>query len=158
MGTYDFLDREFGTLRSKMTEPEAFYSILAAAVYADGHVDFRERDELTALAYRCVALADLSRDHHGEFEAMRARVAARFDSPHDRSEVALVVASEAAARIAANPEMAYSAFAHALDIVMADHVVTPQEVRFMKQLAERLRIDPDDAAQLARVLNRKNRF
>lgn len=158
LGEYDSLDREFGGYPSTMSEPEAFYAVLAAAVFADGHVDFREREELSALAYRSVALSDLSRDHPAEFEAMRERVLARFDNPHTRAEVALAVAADAAPRIVANPEMAFSAFAHALDIVMVDHQVVALEIEFIKHLAGWLRIDKEDATYAARFLRRKNRY
>lgn len=158
MGAYDILDAEFASVKGGMTEHEAFYAILASAVMADGRLDRREEEELSALSHRSVALSELYQKSPDKFASMAQNVMVKLRAPGDAVAKALDVSAEAALQIARNPDMAFSAYAHAVDIIFADAAVNDIERRFLKHLAEKLSLNPSEAVEVLRMLNRKNKF
>jgi uncharacterized tellurite resistance protein B-like protein len=157
---YDLLDDELSAVKSGLTNHEAFYAVMVAAMMSDGDRDDREREALDALAHRTVALQDMYIKERDKFNKMTLEIEGKFKSLNGDalSRQALEVASEAATVLADNPDMAYSAYAHAVDVVFADAVVRPMEKKFLKVLAEKLNLPPSDALEVLKFLNRKNKF
>ncbi len=145
-----------------LTAPEAFYAIMAAAVFADGIRDDRETEELRALSHRTVTLTDFARKEPTKFSELEKSTLARFEGQQgpDLARKALELAKDACATIRQSKEagsLAYSAYAHAVDIVLADSRVKDLEMKFLNVVAKELQIPRRDAAEILTVLGKKNK-
>lgn len=158
---WSVLDDEFAVVKGGMEEHEAFYAILASAMMCDGVRDSREDEELKALSHRSVALQKFRQEKPDEFASMTDKVLKKFEGKLGAELVkqALSVCTEAAIPIKAKgDEMAFSVFAHAVDIIFADAKVLDQERAFLKHLGAEIGLAPREAVEILRFLNRKNKF
>ena len=126
--------------------PEAFVTVLLAAVTCDGEMAAVEHEELLALAHRSRALKSLSIN---QLSALNVKAVARL-----RDQAGALADACAALPADARP----SVFAHALDLVLADGELTVDEADFLNALILNLKLDRDDVAKIADVMVLKNRF
>lgn len=132
--------------REQWSVPEAFVAVLFGAVTCDGELATVEHEELLALAHRSRALKSLSVSQLAE---INVRVAARLRDEDD----ALLQAC------AALPNDArLSAFAHALDLVLADGELNEDEADFLNTIILALKLDRQDVERVAEVITLKNQF
>lgn len=126
--------------------PEAFTAILFAAATCDGELATVEHEELLALAHRSRALKTLTAQQLG---AVNTKVSARLRD----SDTALVEAC------AALPEdMRLPAFAHALDLVLADGELNEDEADFLNAIILHLKLHREDVERVADVIVMKNQY
>jgi uncharacterized tellurite resistance protein B-like protein len=125
--------------------PEAFLCVLLAAAVCDGEFSADERDLLRVLAHRSRGLKALTVE---QLDALQGIVADRLEAGPD-------LAIEAAC--AALPdEIRLPAFAHALDIALADGGLSASEADLLDTLAEHLDLDAADVRRVAEVILLKN--
>ena len=128
------------------TVPEAFITVLLAAVTCDGELATTEHEELLALVHRSRALKSLSTD---QLSALNVKAMSRL---RDQS-------GALAEACAALPEdMRLSIFAHALDLVLADGELTIDEADFLNTLILNLKLSREDVAKVSDVIVLKNQF
>lgn len=125
---------------------EAFVSLLIAAARADGTVSAHEANSIEHI----VSGMRLFRDCRGEtlhrvFDAAAGRI---------KDDGLTEVVQTAAAIIPG--ELRATAFAHAVDLMMADGRLSAQEERFADDLGALLNVDADEAAKIIDVLRIKN--
>jgi hypothetical protein len=130
---------------ASLTTTEAFYALLLAAAWSDKALVDEEQRELDALTGRTPTLAALSPE---ERMVLHKRVKRLLDASFE-STVEMACASLPEA-------MRVSAFSHAVDIVLADRSVLPQEARFLNQLMLLLQVPEDRARTIKQVLEDKN--
>lgn len=133
--------------RGAWTKEDAFYGILYAAAAADGDIAASETEEVIALAHRTKTLKGVSQ---GDLQAMHARVEDQF-----RRDFSAAL-NDACNSIPA--EVCDSIFAHAADIVFADGKVVTKEAEFLKNLAEKLKLNEAATEKTIDVLRKKNDF
>lgn len=160
MSDYDSLKSHFENLGGAMHHTEAFYTILAAAVAADGETHPTEVDERDALVHRVKTLSELRAADPGQLDAIRRRADDRVAAA--KSNLNDIVA-DAAGTIANDPlnksgGMAWSVYAHAGDIVFADSKVVQREIDFLIRLAEQLKLPASEAGAILEFLKKKNSF
>lgn len=126
--------------------PEAFVAILFSAVTCDGELTAIEHEELLALAHRSRALKTLSRQ---ELAVLNTTVLDRLRA----EETALADACGALPE-----EMRLAAFAHALDLVLADGELNIEEADFLNALILNLKLDREDVQKVADVIVLKNQY
>lgn len=127
--------------------PEAFYAILFAAVVCDEDLAAVERAELLALMSRSRALKSLSVD---ELRTIDKKVRARFlRDDYEALQQACAALPE---------EARLPAFAHALDLVLADGTLNEDEADFLNALILNLNLDREGVERIADVIALKNRF
>lgn len=126
--------------------PEAFITVLLAAVSCDGEMAAVEHEELLALVHRSRALKSLSINQLAD---LNIKAVGRLrDQPGALAE----------ACAALPPDARPSVFAHALDLVLADGELTIDEADFLNALILNLKLDRQDVAKIADVIVLKNRF
>jgi uncharacterized tellurite resistance protein B-like protein len=135
-----------GSAGEAWSEPEAFFAVLFAAVTCDGELSPAEHEELVALTHRSRALKSLSPQ---QLAALNARVVERLRGGGQALPEACRCLPEA---------MRLSAFAHALDLVLADGDLTEDEADFLNALILHLGLDREDVERIADVIVLKNRF
>ncbi len=128
------------------TIPEAFITILLAAVTCDGELATTEHEELLALVHRSRALKSLSTD---QLSALNVKAMSRL---RDQS------GALADACTALPEDMRPSVFAHALDLVLADGELTTDEADFLNTIILSLKLSREDVANISDVIVLKNRF
>ena len=126
--------------------PEAFVAILFSAVTCDGELAPVEHEELLALAHRSRALKSLST---AQLAALNAQVLERLR----QSDSALEEACKALPQ-----DARLSAFAHALDLVLADGELNQDEADFLNAIILYLRLDRADVERIADVMVLKNQY
>lgn len=126
--------------------PEAFVAILLNAVTCDGEMAAVEYEELLALAHRSRALKSLSPQQLGD---INVTVAERLRAEPDALAHACAALPE---------EMRLSAFAHALDLILADGELKREEADFLNTLILRLGLARDDVERVASVISIKNLY
>jgi len=133
--------------RGAWTKEDAFYGILFAAAVADGEISASENEEVIALAHRTKTLKGVSQ---GDLQAMHSRVEEQF-----RRDFAAAL-NDACNSIPV--EVCDSIFAHAADIIFADGKVVTKEAEFLKNLAEKLKLNEAATEKTIDVLRKKNEF
>lgn len=126
--------------------PEAFVTVLLAAVTCDGEMAAVEHEELLALVHRSRALKSLPID---QLSALNVKAVERLRDQPD---------ALAGACAALPPDARPSVFAHALDLVLADGELTIDEADFLNSLILNLKLDREDVAKIADVIVLKNQF
>lgn len=126
--------------------PEAFIAVLFAAATCDGELASVEHEELLALVHRSRALKSLTPQQLG---AINVKVAARLRD----SDTALQEAC-----VSLPDEMRLPAFAHALDLVLADGELNEEEADFLNALILHLKLHRDDVERVADVIVMKNQY
>ena len=126
--------------------PEAFVTVLLAAVTCDGGVAAPEHEELLALVHRSRALKSLTT---AQLSELNIKAIARLrDQPDALAEAC-----------AALPEdMRLTVFAHALDLVLADGELSIDEADFLNALLLALKLNREDVAKIADVIVLKNKY
>ncbi len=127
------------------TEAEAFLFIAIFAASCDGNVSPEESEQILATIHRSRLFRDANSE---ELRRINNVVADRLAK---RGERAL-----ADACAALPPHLALSAFAMAVDIVLADGGFVRAEAEFLDRLMTLLNIAEADAAKIAEVMNIKN--
>lgn len=126
--------------------PEAFVAVLLAAVISDGEISAAEHEEILALVHRSRALKTLTPEQLGD---VNVRVLERLRTSDD---------ALAAACRALPEEMRAPAFAHALDLVLADGELNEDEADFLNALILALGLDGKQVEHIADVIVLKNRY
>jgi len=159
MSDYDSLKSHFENLGGAMHHTEAFYTILAAAVAADGETHPTEVDERDALVHRVKTLSVLRDADPSQLANIRRRADDRIANAKSLDDIV----TDAASTIANDPKnkdggMAWSVYAHAGDIIFADSKVVQREIEFLIRLAEHLKLPPSEAGAILDFLKKKNSF
>lgn len=143
---WESLVAERGPPDATVSMPEAFITVLLAAVTCDGRMASVEHEELLALVHRSRALKSLSNAQLTEIN-IKAMACLR-DQPDALS-----------AACAALPEdMRPSLFAHALDLVLADGELTIEEADFLNALILNLKLSREVVAKISDVIVLKNQY
>ncbi len=143
------LDSLFGGMESstKLTSPESFAGILLAASGCDGHV---ADDEMQNLATCLVRMKLYQRFTGKQFGQMLNKLHGIMKK---RGVDGLIQScSEGLPK-----ELRFAAFTNAVDIVLADGVVEPDEKAFIEKLTGVLGIDGPSAKLIAGVMVSKNK-
>ncbi|HVM44962.1 MAG TPA: tellurite resistance TerB family protein [Candidatus Thermoplasmatota archaeon] len=126
---------------------DAFAALAFCAVAADGRITEEEAQVLGAALGRMRLYEAVHRRQMGRiFETVASVV---------REKGAEAVVDEAAPRVPA--ELRVTAFAVALDLVMADHGIGEEERGLMERMRVALGVDAHEARDIERVLEIKNR-
>lgn len=128
------------------TAPEAFVAVLFSAVTCDEEVNQIEHEELLALAHRSRALRAMTPSQLGQ---LNAKVIERL---RGNSEAL----GEACAALPEDARL--PAFAHALDLVLADGELVEDEADFLNTLILHLKLNRDDVERVADVMVMKNQY
>ncbi len=130
---------------NKLSVEEAFAGILLAANAADGYVSQEEVQAFGTLICRMRLYKPLNGDQIG-------RIIDR-----NLSQMRRLGLEEFVNRCAAIPDrLRKTAFANAVDMVMADGVVEDEEKQFINNLRRQLNISGDDAQMIVTVMRYKN--
>ncbi|MGE0044853.1 MAG: tellurite resistance TerB family protein [Hyphomonadaceae bacterium] len=132
--------------RDSWSVPEAFLTILFAAVTADGELAPIEHEELLALTHRSRALKTL-KSH--QLADLNVRIIERMRGSES-------VLRDACAALPT--DMRLSVFAHALDLILADGELNEDEADFLNALILGLGLGREDVERIATVIEQKNRF
>lgn len=146
MGLFDSL---FGGMEGggKLTTQEAFAGVLVAASGCDGHIADEEVNNLIT----CLVRMKLYQRVNGRaFSQILNKSTSIFKKKGANTLVD--VCAEVLPK-----ELAITAFANAVDIVLADGVVEPDERAFIEYLAKALKINGDTAKLIASVMVSKNK-
>jgi hypothetical protein len=157
MSDYKSLFRAFDGLSGASSNAEAIYTILAAAVIADGEVLKVEEEERDALVHRIKTLSEMREKESSTLQSIRRNV----DEKLTKGDRVDALVADAAATIAADKDgaaMAWSVFAHAADIVFADSRVVVREQEFLARLAENLKLPVEEAGKILDFLRKKNAY
>ena len=127
------------------TVPEALFAVLFAAAVCDGRLEDVENDAVAVLVARSRALKTLT-PH--ELAGVSASVMHRM-----RAQPGPALDSACAALPA---DLRLAVFAHALDIVLCDGALKPEEARFLDTLVARLALPQTDVRRIADVIILKN--
>jgi len=137
-----------GAMRPRMKKDHAFFALLAAATEVDGFLAAEERAELLAICRRTPVFETWTVE---QLEKLHDDLAPRL------AKKKLIDLTEHAARsLPKNGRL--SAFAHVVDLIMADRIVLPSERQFLERVQKFLAIPDDDAERMARVLKIKNAY
>jgi tellurite resistance protein len=146
MGLFDSL---FGGMEGgcKLTTQEAFAGVLVAASGCDGHIADEEVNNLVT----CLVRMKLYQRANGRnFQQILNKASGILKK---KGATTLVdICAEALPK-----ELAITAFVNAVDIVLADGVVEPDERAFIEHLARALKINGDQAKLIASVMVSKNK-
>ena len=140
---------------SNMSKEQAFATVLAAAVYVDGKVKQVELQELKALMNR-------TRTMRGVDDAKRAEAYRAAVDSVDKPEKLWDSVSNACGRLrqldkkSETAGIALSAYAHACDLVWADHDAPKPEMRLLRRLRDDLGLDPAEAQRVFDEIKIKN--
>jgi tellurite resistance protein len=125
--------------------PEAFLCLLLAAAVCDGEFSADERDLVRMLAHRSRGLKALTLE---QLDALQSIVADRLAAERNLTIEAACAALPAEVRL--------PAFAHALDIALADGELSASEAELLDTLAQRLDLAAADVRRVADVILLKN--
>lgn len=143
---YEGLTDKFKDLVGSMSPEEAFFGLLALAVFADAKEVPQETDEFRALTLRTKTLSKLNNDQ-------RAKL-------HDTVWPQLVNDKREAlfenACTSLPPHLRMAVYAQAADITLADQKLVHKEVKFLERLQKRLDISESAASDMVAVLRIKN--
>ena len=128
------------------SKEEAFLAVLFAAATCDGTLSGEEQEELLALVHRSRVLKVLSTD---QLAAINVTIASRLRDADTALRNACVALPE---------EMRLTAFAHALDLVLADGQISDDEADFLNTLILHMHLSGADVERIADVMLLKNRY
>jgi hypothetical protein len=129
-----------------LSPQEAFVSLLIASARADGSVSAHEANSIEHI----VGGMQLFRGHRGNgLQKVFATAAERI------KDQGVPTVLQAAAAIVPK-ELRTTAFALAIDLMLSDGRLSPQEEGFAGELRTLLNVDPDDATRIIDVLRTKN--
>lgn len=133
----------------RMSKRKSLYAILLAAASIDRDVDHRELEEIRALAERTKTLRGLSRkDLHAMQEKIEPNLVPEKIDKYVELATRAFRGGQAKRRT--------STFMHALDILLADQILTQTERDFIKTLALLLRVPAKEALECVEVMMTKN--
>ena len=143
------LDSLFGGMEAsgKLTPQEAFAGILMGASGCDGHI---ADDEIQSLATCLLRMKLYQRSTEKQFGQILNKV-------HGILKKKGVEVLVQGCCDSLPSELRNAAFTNAVDIVLADGVVEPDEKAFIEMLAGRLKIDGPTAKTIAEIMVIKNR-
>ncbi len=143
------LDSIFGGVESSTTlsPQDAFAGILLGASGCDGHI---ADDEVQNLATCLIRMKLYQRMQGKQFGQMLNKLHAILKKKGVEALIDQCVAK-------LPPELKNTAFTNAVDIVLADGVVEPDEKQFIEMLQGRLQIDNKTARMIVEVMVAKNR-
>ena len=143
------LDSIFGGLESttKLTSQDAFAGILLGASGCDGHV---ADDEIQNLATCLLRMKLYQRFQGKQFGQMLNKLHGTMKKKGVETLI------QSCAEVLPK-ELRNAAFANAVDIVLADGVVEPDERAFIEMLSKKLEIDGPTAKMIAEVMVVKNK-
>ena len=128
------------------TVPEALFAVLFAAAVCDGRLEPVEHDTVAVLVARSRALKTLAAR---DLAAVSASVVHRM-----RAHPGPALESACAALPA---DLRLAVFAHALDIVLCDGALKPEEARFLDALVAHFALPLSEVHRVADVILLKNR-
>ncbi len=140
------LTDQFRTRKSDWTIPQAFLCVLLSATVADGHLDAEEHNTVMALISRSRALSSLNANE----------LAKANDIVNERLRTRSNGLQEACQSLP--QEMRLSAFAHCVDLILADGELLKSEAEFLQRLMGMLEIDETTARTVMEVLLAKNQY
>jgi uncharacterized tellurite resistance protein B-like protein len=146
---FDWLSAKF----TRMGPHEGLYTLLECAVLIDRVADRSEMIELRALADRSRELSAHSRRRHGEHIALRKRVRRRMDKS---LATGLIWTDVETACKAIRAGWRNSAYAHVVDLILADRVVVAEERKLVKTVAEAFGMNEKLAVDIFVQLRIKN--
>ena len=128
------------------TAPEAFLGVLLAAMLCDGGAATEEIEALQAILNRSRSFKTIPPEQlSGAVDEISARIQSNPDC--------------VAAACAALPEdMRATAFALALDLILADNELTRTEAKFLNDLTSWLQLDNGTVQHISEVIVVKNSF
>jgi hypothetical protein len=126
--------------------PEAFVTVLLAAVTCDGELAALEHEELLALVHRSRALKSIT---PAQLSELNVKAIARLRDEPDALAEACAALPEA---------MRLAVFAHALDLVLADGELSIDEADFLNALILDLKLDREGVAKVSDVIVLKNQY
>lgn len=131
----------------KLTPAEGVIGVILMAIAADGEITEEEQVGFLAIGNRMELLSDLSSDQFTAILRKLQGVAKKEGAP----------ALLAKAAAALSPELRETAFALAIDLVLADGTVEDEEKAVAASLQAALQISDDLAVKIVEVLAIKNR-
>jgi len=148
-GIMGLLDSLFGGMEAstKLTGPEAFAGILLGASGCDGHVADEEMHNLATCLVRMKLYQRFSGKQFGQM----------LNKLHGIMKKQGVEKLIDGCAEALPDQLRKAAFTNAVDIVLADGVVEPDEKEFIEMLTGRLQIDAATAKLIAEIMVVKNR-
>lgn len=141
---------------SSLSKEQAFATILAGAVYADGTARRVEVQELKALANRTRTMAELDSQQKRD-DVLNAAIAAVGNKAHFRDAVANACNRLLEAEAKDCPGITLSAYAHACDLIFSDHDVPESEKRYIKLLIDKMELNVGEAQRLLDGIILKNK-
>jgi tellurite resistance protein len=145
-------DDIFKGVQGSMGKEEAFFAVLAVAMFIDGKVAPEEQEELAALAHRTKTLKQIGDDQ------IRKWLGDWRDDLEDKTKIKNLIANAVSSLSREPKEMRMSVFLHACDIVFADRVINVQEQEYLRDLIKKFELDENEAAVNMRALKIKNDF
>jgi len=143
---YESLSDKFKDLVGAMSPEEAFFALLALAVYADSKEVPQETDEFRALVLRTKTLSRLN-----DADRAKVRDAVWPNLAPDKREALFENACTSLP-----PHLRMAVYAQAADIMFVDQKVVRKEVLFLDKLQQRLEIAASAADEMVEVLKIKN--
>lgn len=136
-----------------MSKEEAMFTLLDAAVRIDGRLDVDETAAIDALVARSKELTALQRRAPEKLVEMLRRVRDRLKDPEIGKQHWDAVYEACKALPNSWRE---AVFAQAVDLILADRVTTASEQKFIKLIAENLKIPAERAGEILHYLRIKN--
>lgn len=147
MGFFDKLLGGQGSENVKFDEREGYAAVLLATVAADGHISDEEAQSFNGIVNRM----QLFRSQSGsDFSAMLDRLLGLLK----KNGVGFLLEKGAEA---INPQLRETAFATAVDLVLADGRVEDEEKQFLESIKTNLNISDQLAEMIVEVMMIKNR-
>jgi len=131
-------------LDEDLSEAKALLKVIVSAAYADGKLTPQEEDAFLAKLGRIRGLTGKSE------EQLQELVDELFEEIDQLNVDGLI--DEAASYFIRNPDLAESAYAHALDVVAADGIINDREEVMIKKLGHSLQIDEARMKEIRNVI------
>jgi tellurite resistance protein len=146
VGLFDSL---FGSVEAstKLTVPEAFAGVLMAASACDGHI---AEDEVQGLVTTLIRMKLYQRFTDKQYNQMLNKLYGAIKKKGVDSMV------DACADALPQP-LRDTAFANAVDIVLADGVLEPDERAFVNRLQSKLSVEKQKAMEIVEIMVIKNK-
>ena len=143
MGLFDKIRN---SIAPKLDEQKGVMTIALAAVAADGAV---QQEEMLRLQTVCLLSPIFSNLRGGQLETVVR------DSANQLGKLGPEAISGAAAKL--TPELRETAFAFAVDMVLADGTISGEEEKFIEDLAKKLQVSDKLAKEIIQVTAIRNR-
>ncbi|MFQ6126585.1 MAG: tellurite resistance TerB family protein [Candidatus Heimdallarchaeota archaeon] len=131
----------------RLTSEEAFIAIIFSAMLADEEIRPEELHQLNFILSRFKGLATLT-------PVQFQNLIVRFQKIIRKEGVGTLIT---AAKNTINKDMRDTAFANAVEVVLADGIVDPREKEFLEKLQQAVGITDETAEQIIHVIIIKNR-